>query len=1828
MDAWHGVSTNEQGYVTALQLSSNNLNGQIPSELGDLSELVQLDLSENDLTEAIPLALGNLTELIELQLNANQLSGPLPSELGGLSNLQTLSVANNTALSGEVPVSFANLEELSAFFAEGTGVCLPADPLLQSWSAGVTDLSVSPCGTEAALELSVSSLTIAEGGSSTYTVSLASQPTAPVTIAITGQSGTDLSLDVISLTFNESLWSTPQTVTVSAGQDPDAADDVATLLHTASGGDYAGVTVSLSVMVTDDESVGTPPTIAITGMPAKINATAALNVTFTFSQDVTGFMADDVAVTGGTKGTFSATNATTYTLAVTPISGSNVTVTVVADAATDGLNTGPVSAVSATAIWDAAAPTVAISDVLATISSTTAFTATFTFSEDVTGFITDDVAVTGGTKGAFSATNAQTYTLVITPSGSADVVVTVAADAATDGLNTGPASAVLATATWDAGVPTVTIDGVPAKINSTTAFTATFTFSKDVTGFIADDVAVTGGTKGAFSATNAQTYTLVITPSGSADVVVTVAADAATDGLNTGPASAVLATATWDAGVPTVTIDGVPAKINSTTAFTATFTFSKDVTGFIADDVAVTGGTKGTFSATNATTYTLAVTPISGSNVTVTVVADAATDGLNTGPVSAVSATAIWDAAAPTVAISDVLATISSTTAFTATFTFSEDVTGFITDDVAVTGGTKGAFSATNAQTYTLVITPSGSADVVVTVAADAATDGLNTGPLAAVSATGTWDAIPTVSISGLPSRINSTAELTATFTFSEDVTGFITDDVRVTGGTKGTFSGSGASYTLGITPSGSVTVFVWVVQDAATDGSGNAGPPAVVSATVHWDAVPTLTIIDLPSKISSTAELTATFVYSEEVTGFITDDVVVAGGTKGTFTAIDTWVYRLAVTPAGGADVVVTVLADVATDGFNTGPPSAVSATATWDAAPPTVTITGVPATISSTVDFTGVFTFSKAVTGFVTGDIVVAGGTKGRFSEFNAHTYTLAITPSGSADVVVTVAADAATDGVNMGPTSAVSATATWDAIPTVRISGLPPKIKSTAALTATLTFSEDVTGFITDDVAVTGGMKGTFSGSGKDYSLGVTPSGSADVIVSVVQDAATDAGGNTGPPTAQSFTVFWDAIAPTVTITGIPAKINSTAALTATFTFSEEVTGFEIGDITVSGGTVGTFTAVSEEVYTLAVTPTGSADVVVTVATDAASDGANTGPVSAVSATATWDTTPRNVLTSASSLTIAEGGSGTYSVWLSSQPSETVTLWITGQSSTDLMLDRTSLKFHAIGSTNLWSDPQTVTITAGQDVDWNTDHVILTNTAVAGGYGGTRTSVWITTQEDETPPSPPHAYVVQAVHSFFNTVPLIAGESAVLRVFPTATAPINSPPLPRAVATFYVNNQVTHTVNLASKTGSIPTEVWPAGFQQSYDAQIPASVVKPGLELIVEIDPDDQVPASVGLTKRMPQSGRISLDVITVPTFDITFVPLVTTWFTGVHDVEAIAQRLAANPGSDHLLDDTRTLLPIKDISATAHATVMVSERGALFLYNTVKSLRALENGSGHWMGLHTDPDGARGLGQRPGVITLSRPNNITMAHEFGHNLSLQHAPCGRNIERLDPNYPYPDGVIGSWGVNNTSLLGPGGTYDLMSYCSPKWISDYHFKKASDHRTSAALSKNEELPVASKPSGPSLLLWGGMDADSRPYLEPVFVVEAAPTLPQAPGPWQLVGHAAGGDEMFRLTFTMPEVAHGEGASAFAFVVPLPQGHILNSVTLAGPGGSFNLDGEHNDPMAIVIDESSGQVTGFLKNFDPSGDSRVSAISNKFGGNAQRVLFSRGIPDPGDQN
>ena len=65
-------------------LGLNDLSGEIPAELGSLSNLETLYLNDNELSGEIPAELGSLSHLRYLDLSQNDLSGCVPSSLEDL----------------------------------------------------------------------------------------------------------------------------------------------------------------------------------------------------------------------------------------------------------------------------------------------------------------------------------------------------------------------------------------------------------------------------------------------------------------------------------------------------------------------------------------------------------------------------------------------------------------------------------------------------------------------------------------------------------------------------------------------------------------------------------------------------------------------------------------------------------------------------------------------------------------------------------------------------------------------------------------------------------------------------------------------------------------------------------------------------------------------------------------------------------------------------------------------------------------------------------------------------------------------------------------------------------------------------------------------------------------------------------------------------------------------------------------------------------------------------------------------------------------------------------------------------------------------------------------------------------------------------------------------------------------------------------------------------------------------------------------------------------------------------------------------------------------
>ena len=226
------------------------------------------------------------------------------------------------------------------------------------------------------------------------------------------------------------------------------------------------------------------------------------------------------------------------------------------------------------------------------------------------------------------------------------------------------------------------------------------------------------------------------------------------------------------------------------------------------------------------------------------------------------------------------------------------------------------------------------------------------------------------------------------------------------------------------------------------------------------------------------------------------------------------------------------------------------------------------------------------------------------------------------------------------------------------------------------------------------------------------------------------------------AQSFTRWYlvtdstitgtvDTTAPTVTISGVPAI--SDAPFTATFTFSEAVTGFAVGDITLGNATASSFTSTSTTVYRALVTPTAAGAVTVDVSANAAQDAAGNGNTAATRASSTYTgSATRGVTVFATVLIVTEGSTGTYTVVLDSQPTANVTVTPSRTGSSDVTFSPATLTFTALN----WNTVQPVTVTAAQDSDAVDDSATISHAVTGGDYVGvTVESVVVRVNDDES-------------------------------------------------------------------------------------------------------------------------------------------------------------------------------------------------------------------------------------------------------------------------------------------------------------------------------------------------------------------------------------------------------------------------------------------------------------------------------------------------------------
>ncbi|MEQ8307600.1 MAG: Ig-like domain-containing protein [Hoeflea sp.] len=495
------------------------------------------------------------------------------------------------------------------------------------------------------------------------------------------------------------------------------------------------------------------------------------------------------------------------------------------------------------------------------------------------------------------------------------------------------------------------------------------TFNKPVPDFQVSDMRLTNGATATAILSNEDDtrYGIEITPVADG----TIFYDIEKSRLGLGPTSEVARTQNTiiDTVDPTIEISGVPSATDGTTPFMVTFTVSELLWGYEADyleinEISVTNGTASNFQATgekgqkSPPVYTALITPDGNGDVSVSVPANAIEDFVgNPNPATPV-ATALLDTTAPVVSISGVPSSVG-TLPFTATFTVSEETTGFALDDLVVTNGSASAFDASSATVFTALITPDGNGDLSVSVKADAFTDLLGNPNLASQVATAPLDtAPPSVSAIIAEDGDASDGSLSWVVSFSEDVSGVGPDNFDVQGVEGGKISvtplgprdqtslpafflrellgvrraiaapASATQYRVTVTGGNVATltssaVLVFGSPAGITDGSGQAlvsvTPTGVNQSTVNPDTdAPTVAQIVAPAQVQGTFD--ANVIFSEAVSGFDGTDLTVTNATVDSVTPQSpsggfATIFTVRLTPLAHGPLTIAVAAGAAAD-------------------------------------------------------------------------------------------------------------------------------------------------------------------------------------------------------------------------------------------------------------------------------------------------------------------------------------------------------------------------------------------------------------------------------------------------------------------------------------------------------------------------------------------------------------------------------------------------------------------------------------------------------------------------------------------------------------------------------------------------------------------------------------------------------------------------------------------------------------------------------------------------------------------------------------------------
>lgn len=448
-------------------------------------------------------------------------------------------------------------------------------------------------------------------------------------------------------------------------------------------------------------------------------------------------------------------------------------------------------------------------------------------------------------------------------------------------------------------------------------------------------------------------------------------------------------------------------------------------------------------------------------------------------------------------------------------------------------------------------------------------------------------------------------------------------------------------------------------------------------------------------------------------------------------------------------------------------------------------------------------------------------------------------------------------------------------------------------------------------------------------------------------------------------------------------------------------------------------------------------------------------------------------------------------------------------------------------------------------------------------------------------------------QGVQNSDGTIPILRnGRAAVLNVITSSTSGIAGPSeyalrlFDRSGVLIYADT-IARTTPAATTTYAAPTAQF----------LVPSSLLQPWVRWEVVRDPRGLAPDASALTDRFPRDGHEEVVLITAPVLRLRFVPISLAAHSGVTGI-------VSAENVDQYLAFLRAVIPFGELEVSVAPSLQFSgsfgappQGGSpafwTLLLSVIDAARLADPTyvDAHWIGIVSPPPGFNsvlngGWGYNPSsgaafgpatrtyaLISLGWSSNTTwtrelVAHELGHNLGRQHAPCG-GAPGADLAFPDANGRIGP-GAHNTYAWEIGlaasapaiaaTVGDLMGYCPNAWASAYTYEAILAFRGTVGAALRE--PTLRERV---LLVQGEVTADAV-TISAARLMDGVASAEDTGGDWVLEGRDAAGTLLLRYHFSLGRWDHSDVRRPFGVTVRVNAATeaAVASLRVIGPTGA----------------------------------------------------------------